>query len=239
MRWCVGSIGCGRGLFRQYEYEEEIYLKLDGSADVVVNASIPALVALRGADLVDRADRVASTATKVRALYQSPRHEVHARQPPVAPRRPPLRPGAAADAGHPHARARRRLRLVRPIASNRRGGLYVYRQTMGADGAKPVNDAGWNGSEIVAVRMHIPSRIQYHNAPSREVERGNILGWEQPLRDRLAGKPLDVEVRMETESILARTLLIFGISAAAALALLAAVVLWVRRAGRDAAARAR
>ena len=47
----VGSFGCGRGLFRQDQYEEEIYLKIDGSADIVVNTSIPALVALRGANL--------------------------------------------------------------------------------------------------------------------------------------------------------------------------------------------
>jgi len=35
-------------LFRQYEYEEEIYLSLDGRATVYVNTSIPALNALRG-----------------------------------------------------------------------------------------------------------------------------------------------------------------------------------------------
>ena len=30
-------------LFRQYEYEEEVYLSLDGSATIYVNSSIPAL----------------------------------------------------------------------------------------------------------------------------------------------------------------------------------------------------
>ena len=36
--------GCSRGeLFRQYEYEEEIYLALDGSATVYVNTSVAAL----------------------------------------------------------------------------------------------------------------------------------------------------------------------------------------------------
>jgi hypothetical protein len=39
---------------------------------------------------------------------------------------------------------------------------------------------------------------------------------------------------METESILSRTLLIFGISAAAALTLLAAIIMWVRRSGKAA-----
>src|SRR3977135_381528 len=38
----------GASLFRQYEYEEEIYLSLDGSATVYVNSSLAALNALRG-----------------------------------------------------------------------------------------------------------------------------------------------------------------------------------------------
>ena len=43
------TAACGSsGLFRQYEYEEEVYLSLDGSATVYVNSSIPALNALRG-----------------------------------------------------------------------------------------------------------------------------------------------------------------------------------------------
>ena len=39
------------GLVKQYEYDERVDLSLDGSAIVDVNASIPALVALRGAAL--------------------------------------------------------------------------------------------------------------------------------------------------------------------------------------------
>ena len=42
-----GGTGSGRGLTRQYEYEQDIYLDLDGSASVIVNASIPALIAPR------------------------------------------------------------------------------------------------------------------------------------------------------------------------------------------------
>ena len=63
---------------------------------------------------------------------------------------------------------------------------------------------------MVVFKMHMPSEIPYHNAPSRQTERGNILRWEQPLAARLKGEPLDVEVRMEPESILYTTLLLFG-----------------------------
>ena len=43
------AAGCSNPLGRQYEYEEQIYLSVDGSATVIVDASIPAFVALRGA----------------------------------------------------------------------------------------------------------------------------------------------------------------------------------------------
>jgi hypothetical protein len=41
---------CGEAgrLFRQFEYEEDVYVSLDGSATVYVNSSIAALNALRG-----------------------------------------------------------------------------------------------------------------------------------------------------------------------------------------------
>src|SRR5262245_64444752 len=66
----VGLIGSACGVLPQkYEYEEEIYLRLDGSATVNVNASVASLVVLRGVDLpLDpkaRLDR-----DRVRALFQ-------------------------------------------------------------------------------------------------------------------------------------------------------------------------
>ena len=42
------SLACANVVARKYEYEEEVFLALDGSATVYVNASVPALVALRG-----------------------------------------------------------------------------------------------------------------------------------------------------------------------------------------------
>ena len=47
----TGAVACGgagSGFFRQYEYEEDVYLSLDGTATMYVNSSIPALNALRG-----------------------------------------------------------------------------------------------------------------------------------------------------------------------------------------------
>ena len=50
---CCSAIAAacsGRVLKPQYEYEEELYLDLDGSATLNLNASVPALVALHGVD---------------------------------------------------------------------------------------------------------------------------------------------------------------------------------------------
>ena len=61
----------GGGFFRQYEYDEEVYLALDGSATVYVNASIPALNALRGTSF-DPSPNAPIDREAVRALFSTP-----------------------------------------------------------------------------------------------------------------------------------------------------------------------
>jgi hypothetical protein len=65
-----------------------------------------------------------------------------------------------------------------------------------------------------------------------DVARGNILTWEQHLADRRAGKPVHMDVRMETESILRHTLTLFAGAFFAAVAMLGAVVWLTVRKGR-------
>ena len=108
--------------------------------------------------------------------------------------------------------------------------LFVYEQTVGAAAGKDVGNVGWTGREIVAFRLHLPSKITFHNSGT-DVRRGNILVWEQPLRDRLRGAPLELEARMETQSILYRTLWLFGATFLAVALAFAAVILWVLRRG--------
>ena len=59
----------------KYEYDEDVFLALDGSATVYVNASVPALVALRGVAL-DVDPRARLDRNDVRALFESPVVEV-------------------------------------------------------------------------------------------------------------------------------------------------------------------
>jgi hypothetical protein len=91
---------------------------------------------------------------------------------------------------------------------------------------------------MVAFKLHLPSRIFYHNVrdietnQTGEVERGNIVRWEQRLSDRLAGVPVAMEVRMDSESILNRTLWLFAGAFGAAMLMLAMAIWWVVRRGR-------
>ena len=66
------ATACGSGgLFRQYEYEEEIYLSLDGTATVYVNSSVAALDALRGTSFDTNPSALPDRAG-IRAFYSSP-----------------------------------------------------------------------------------------------------------------------------------------------------------------------
>jgi hypothetical protein len=225
----VAGSAC-RGVTKpDYEYEEELYLNLDGSATLYVNASVPALVALRGADLNldprSRFDR-----NRVRAMFAGPNVEVST---PTTSRRDGRR------FVHVRVDAERLadLQKLAPFAWSsytlaRRGEVMEFRQVVGAAAGRAVGDVGWTGKEIVGFRMHLPSRIPYHNS-KETVQRGNILEWEQPLTVRLAGTPLAIEAHMETESILSRTLLLFGSTIVAAAAAFAVVVWWIARKGRS------
>lgn len=215
---------------REYEYDERVDLSLDGSAIVDVNASIPALVALHGAKLdVDPEARLDRQA--VRALFEGPgatltafsdyrkhgRRFVHARLDVADIRNVSKIPALSSS--------RYQLDLT--------GNEYRFVQEVGPPAGEQPVDVGWTGEELVAFRLHLPSKINFHNSPDRVVERGNILAWEQPLSGRLAGAPLHMEARMETQSILYRTLFLFAGTFAAAMAVLGAIVWWILRKGRQ------
>jgi hypothetical protein len=224
------AAGCGGGVLKkQYEYEEELYLALDGSATLNVNASVPALVALRGADLTV-SPRARFERERLRAFFEGPGATVAA----ISSSR---RYGRRFVHVSVNVADVRLLQGLVPFAwssyrFDRDGEVFTFRQTVGAPAGKPVGDVGWDGRELIAFRIHVPSKIAFHNTPSHREERGNILEWEQPLADRLHGTPIDIQAQMATQSILARTLLLFGSTVVAAFLTLAAVIWWVSRRGR-------
>jgi hypothetical protein len=219
------SAACGNVISRKYEYEEEVFLALDGSASVYVNASVPALVALRGAALpVDPSARLDRQA--VREIYSSPVTD-------VANVTTSRRDGRR----YVHVRIDvadiRKLSEAAPFAWSQyrfqdKDGLFEFSQAVAAATGQDVGNVGWEGDELVAIRVHLPSKVEFHNSPSRTIERGNIIVWEQPLTERLKGTPLELNVRMETESILIRTLALFGMMMVAAALTFAAAIWFVK-----------
>ena len=227
----AASACSGNRLFKkEYEYEEELYLSLDGSATLNVNASVAALVALRGADLdVDPLARI--DRERIRALFAAPDVEDVA----VSLSR---RDGRRFVHVSVEIADVRRASQLAPFAwsayrFDRRGDAFEFRQTVGRSAGRPVGNVGWTGQEMTMFKMHLPSEILFHNAPSHRVERGNILEWDQPLAERLRGVPLDLQVQLETESILFTTLLLFASTVVAAAATFGAVVWWIARRGRE------
>ncbi len=206
-----------------------MYLSLDGSATVYVNGSMPVLNALRGASFDVRPnaplDRAAvrdyfttpvTRVTRVSTSRRSNRRFVHVR----------------VDVDDV-----RRLGQAQPFAwssyqFSNGGDVVTYRQTVGAAAGKPAVEGRWTGQEVVAFRLHIPSRIVFHNAGPGNPQRGNILAWEQPLTERLRSAPLAMDARMEPQSILYSTLLLFA-GSFVAVAMMFAVVVWrILRTGR-------
>lgn len=231
--------GCGgRSLFgKHYEYEEDLYLSLDGSAEIIVNASVAALVVLRGLDTLPLDPAARIDRDHVRDLFTSPHGEV-------------IRVSRWRRFGRQFVQVRLRVPDIRVLPNSapfswstytltEQNGEAIFTQTVGPSAMRPgtLPSVGWQGGELAAFKIHLPSRISYHNARDIDTDepsaiaRGNILAWEQLLTDRLDGTPIEIEVRMDRQSIFHRTLWLFAGSFAAAVVLLASIVWWTMRRG--------
>ena len=243
---CSGRVSSLLG--PEYEYEEDLTLSLDGSATMIVNTSLPALAALRAIDIAadphTRADQIRS---QIQQAYSSPYATV-------------VRVSQWTRYGRRFVGVRLSVPDIRQlwkspafawehIALSTVGDEILYRDTLGPSGFKPgsLTNVGWKGNELVAFRLHLPSRIRFHNSRDLHTNqplspsRGNILTWEQQLTDRLDSHPIAwandhtpgvMEVRMDSQSILYRTLWLFGLAFLAAVLLLASIIWVTIRKGR-------
>jgi len=233
---------CSNPLGRQYEYDEQTYLSVDGSATVVVNSSLPALVALHGAAIDPRVDGAADR-DSIRRLYEGA--------------------GCHVDkVGRFWYRRQRRFVQIQVSTSDIRqlskcgllswstysltpdqqGRGLMYRQVVGPVAAGDAGSVNWDGSEIVGFKLHGPSRVWHHNIKNPDgtngsPDRGNILTWEQRLADRRANVPIEMEVGMESTSILYTTVWIFLGAFAAAVTTLVIIIWLVIRKGQRAKGR--
>ena len=135
-------------------------MSLDGTATVYVNSSIAALNALRGTTFdASPAARVDTQA--LRAYYTTADTQVTR----VTSWRRANRRFVQVRADVTDINRARRGGAVRVVDLPLRqdDNLFVYQQTVGAPAAKAAGNEGWNGRELVAFRLHLPSKIRYHN----------------------------------------------------------------------------
>ena len=223
------AIACGGGgFFKQYEYEEDCYLSLDGPATMYVNTSIAALNALHGTSF-DATAAGTPDLDAIKAYFTSSQSRVE-------------RITTTERNGRRYVHVRletedlRRLSNAAPFSwssyeLNASAAEVIYHQEVrGGSGGNP-GIVEWRGDEIAAFRLHMPSRILFHNSPYG-VQRGNILAWEQPLSDRLRGEPIEIEARVEAQSILYRTLLLFAGTIVAVALTFVLAIWWFIRYGR-------
>jgi hypothetical protein len=228
------AAGCTNPLVRQYEYEEQLYLDVDGSAELVIDSSIAALVALRNLPL-DASPAQAVDRERVRALFDDPACG------DVTVNRPWTRHGRRFVQIVLEQDDVQRFAGCGPVSwstfafervGTPEGDEVRYRQAVGPPASGDPGQVNWTGGELVGFKLHLPSRILYHNVRRLEdgepgdPARGNILTWEQTLADRRAGRPVEMEVRMHGQSILNRALWLFAGAFAAAVTLLMTII-WI------------
>lgn len=233
------SAACANPFAPQYEYEEQVYLSVDGRATVVIDASLPALVALRGAP-IDPSLNGSADRDGIRRIFEAAKCRVD-------------------NVSRFWTRQGRRFVQIQVAVDDVRqlpscgllawssysltsidGGGLQYQQTVGAATAADPGAVNWSGKELVAFKLHLPSRIRDHNVKLLDgtngtIERGNILTWAQTLADRRAGRPVVIDVKLDQTSILHTTLWLFGGAFAAAVAVLGLAIWFTIRKGRKTA----
>ncbi len=219
-----------------YEYEHEFWLRVDGSGTVNVTGRPALWTAFKG--LGDpRSPDTTATRDAARALFE--RAGLRVRRTTLTRR-----------GGHPYLFVSADFEDVNALAGSpafpdlrialRRAGGRLHLEGAWARPAGAPDVGARDREGLLAVRFHLPSKVYGHRDATDGVERGNIVGWRQPVADALGGGTLEFGAEMDERSILLSTVLLFGTAIAAALAILFSIF-WavVRRGRRDLAEAAR
>jgi len=202
-----------------YEYEEEVFLEVDGSGEMRMSGSTAAVAALHGLE--------AATAESAKALFEGEGVEILSALETERERRRFV---------HVEARFSDWEKLCRLPAFRDRGcrlakGEEDLALELSFPSPRAAAPEGLDPQALLALRYHFPSTIRFHNSPS-DIERGNILSWKRTLREHLAGRPLDVEVRFDRRTILAAAVSVMGLALGLVLASIAIALFLMVRKGR-------
>ena len=213
-----------------YEYEHEIWLRVDGSGTVNVSGRPALWTAFKSLPL-DAAGDPEAIKRAARELFE--RSGLQVRRVTLTTRRGQRYLLVVADFSDVNRIS------YSPAFPDLRVGLRREAGRLQLDGswqrpieALPGGEADREG--LIAVRFHLPSKVYGHRNAVFGVERGNILGWRQETKDALDGGRLEFGAEMDERSILSSTVMLFA-GAVVLAALLLAFGLWavVRRGRRD------
>jgi len=212
-----------------YEYEHELWLRVDGSGSVRVTGRPELWTVFKG--LGPREE--SRSAESARAVFQA--SGLRVRRTAVTRRK-----------GRDYLLVEADFDDV-----NRIGGTPAFpdlRISLTRRGDRLVLDGHWarpprapEGAAVetdgtMAVRFHLPSRIYDHENAAAGVERGNIVAWRQDVAAALDGSSIDFGAALDPRSILWSTVGLFAAAIVGALAILGASLALVVRRGRRARA---
>lgn len=213
-----------------YEYEHELWLRVDGSGSISVTGQPSLWHAFKGLPVDDATD---ADALKQQARELFERSGLSVRRITVTKRRGHRYLFVSAD-----FRDVNRLSYT-PAFPDLRIGLRREKGRLLLDGSwqRPLeaqDPAHVPRDGLMAVRFHMPSKIYSHRRAAEGVERGNIVGWRQDVAAALGGGRLELGAEMDERSILFSTVMLF-VGAVVLAVLLLALGLWavVRRGRRD------
>lgn len=215
-----------------YEYEHEVWLRVNGSGTVNVTGRPELWAAFKGVPLSAEMEKDALRA-QARALFE--RSGLTVKRVTVTHR-----------GGRPYLFVSADFRDVNalsgtPAFPDLKLGLRPEgdRLRLTASWARPpgVTLAPRQTDGAMAVRFHLPSKVYSHDNAMDGVERGNIVGWRQEVTQALAGGTLPkMGALIDSRSILRSTVALFGVAVVLALGIMAAALYWVVRKGRRAQA---
>jgi hypothetical protein len=198
-----------------YEYEHEFWLRVDGSGSVNVTGRPELWTAFKGPEAANA--QGAATRESVRALFE--RSGLAVKRVTLTERRGRQYLFVSADFKDLNAlRGTPAFADFEKLSVGREGerlSLYGIWKRPAARAEKPADEG------LMAVRFHLPSKVYEHKNAVDGVERGNIVGWRQEVRQALGGRRLEVGALMDPRSILVSTVGLFAIAIAGGLSVLA------------------
>jgi hypothetical protein len=201
-----------------YEYEEEVFLNVDGSGQLRISGSKEALgilLPLRDVPVDD-----------VREYFDGPQMSLDS-----------VRESERDGRTFIHVRARfsswNRL-CEHPAFSARHCKLVVGPELLELESTLPRpagHDVPTKPDATMAFRFHFPSTVRFHNSPNG-IERGNIVRWQRSMEELFESPPLVIRARFEKHSVLETTMLVLVVATCLVVISVATAILLMVRKGR-------